>query len=158
MDAKRNLAVDVVALAVYLVAANPALTGIGAHEWLGLAVFVVLLVHAALHFDWIVETVKGAAKAPSATRFGNLVLDVLSLIAFVVVTVSGLGVSGSVLASLGLYANGYYFWDPLHAISAKVLLALLVVHVAAHWKWFYNVLKRERGGKNGNDTCEGSDA
>ncbi len=158
MDAKRNLAVDMVALAVYLVAANPALTGIGVHEWLGLAVFVVLLVHVALHFDWIVETVKGAARAPSATRLGNLVLDVLSLIAFVVVTVSGLGVSGSVFAAFGVYADGYYFWDPLHAISAKVLLALLVVHVAAHWKWLYNVLKKERGGKNGNDSCEGSDA
>ncbi|MBX9034570.1 DUF4405 domain-containing protein [Gordonibacter massiliensis (ex Traore et al. 2017)] len=158
MDAKRNLSVDAVALAVYLVAANPALTGIGVHEWLGLAVFVVLLVHAALHFDWIVDTVKGAAKAPSAVRLGNLLLDALSLAAFVVVTVSGLGVSGSVLASFGLYANGYYFWDPLHAISAKVLLALLVVHVVVHWKWFYNVLKKERGEKNGNDACERPDA
>ena len=158
MDAKRNLAVDAVALVVYLMAANPALTGIGVHEWLGLAVFVVLLVHCALHFDWIVETVKGAVKSPSAMRLGNLVLDALSLIAFVVVTASGLGVSGTVLGSFGLYANGYYFWDPLHAISAKVLLALLVVHVVVHWKWFYNVLKRERGDKNGNDARERSDA
>ncbi|RDB62773.1 hypothetical protein C1878_07010 [Gordonibacter sp. 28C] len=158
MDAKRNLAVDAVALVVYLTAANPALTGIDVHEWLGLAVLVVLLVHCALHFDWIVETVKGAVKSPSAMRLGNLVLDVLSMIAFVVVTASGLGVSGSVLGSFGLYANGYYFWDPLHAISAKVLLALLVVHVVVHWKWFYNVLKRERGDKNGNDARERSDA
>ena len=35
MDGK-NLAVDAVALAVYAVVANPAVTGIALHEWLGL--------------------------------------------------------------------------------------------------------------------------
>ena len=40
---RRNLALDVAALAVFLVVANPALTGIGIHEWLGLGMFLVFL-------------------------------------------------------------------------------------------------------------------
>ena len=40
--------------------------------------------------------------------------------------VSGIMVSGDVLRAFGWYAEGYYFWDPLHAVSAKVLLALAV--------------------------------
>lgn len=145
---KKNLAIDAAALALYLVAANPALTGIGVHEWLGLGVLVAFFVHAAVHADWVVEAVRGSFAHPSWARTGNAVLDVLVLVAFMATVVSGVMVSGSVLSALGLYAEGYYFWDPLHAVSAKVLLALLVLHVVAHWKWLASTLKK---GKVSND-------
>ena len=51
---KKNLAIDVAALAVFLAVANPALTGIGVHEWLGLGMLLVFFVHALLHADWAV--------------------------------------------------------------------------------------------------------
>ncbi len=146
---KRNLAVDAIALVVYLVVANPALTGIGVHEWISLGIFVVLFVHVLLHVDWIVDTVKTAVRHPSLARTGNLVLDAVSLVAFMTAMISGLLVSGSVLPALGLYADGYYFWDPLHAISAKVLLALLLVHVVVHWKWLVRFFKKGKGVENG---------
>ena len=57
--------------------------------------------------------------------------------------VSGLMVSGAVLPFFGLYAEGYYFWGPLHAVSAKLLLALLLVHVVAHWRWVASFLKKK---------------
>ena len=50
-------------------------------------------------------------------------------IALAVCVTSGVMVSGAVLPTLGLYAEGYYFWNPLHAVSAKVLLALLLIHL-----------------------------
>ena len=44
---------------------------------------------------------------------------------------SGLAVSGTVLPALGMVqTNGFFFWDPLHAASAKVLFILVVVHIA----------------------------
>ncbi|WP_080799153.1 DUF4405 domain-containing protein [Arabiibacter massiliensis] len=132
---KRNLAIDLAALAVYLVVANPAITGIGLHEWLGLGVFLAFFVHALLHADWAVEAVRGSLAHPSWGRTGNLVLDALIVLAFAACTVSGIMVSGTVLPALGLYAEGYYLWDPLHAMSAKALLALLLVHVVVHWRW-----------------------
>lgn len=143
MDGK-IVAVDIAALVGLLVVLNPAVTGIGLHEWIGLGAFALLFVHCVQHFDWVVETVAGMARRPAPARVGNLVLDVLILIALAVVMLSGLLVSGAVLPAFGLFANGYYFWDPLHAISAKVLLALLLVHVAAHWKWLLNFFRRSR--------------
>lgn len=139
---KRNLAVDLVALAVYLVAANPALTGIGLHEWLGLGALLAFLVHAAMHVDWALEALRGSLARPSWARTGNLALDLLVVVAFMACAVSGLMVSGAVLPALGLYAEGYYFWDPLHAASAKLLLALLLVHVVVHWKRIVRFFKR----------------
>lgn len=143
MDGK-IVAVDIAALVGLLVVLNPAVTGIGLHEWIGLGAFALLFAHCVQHFDWVVETVAGMARRPVPARVGNLVLDALILIALAVVMLSGLLVSGAVLPAFGLFANGYYFWDPLHAISAKVLLALLLVHVAVHWKWLLNFFRRSR--------------
>ncbi|WP_139652125.1 DUF4405 domain-containing protein [Raoultibacter phocaeensis] len=153
MDRKRFV-VDAIALAVYLVVANPALTGIAVHEWLGLAVFVVFLAHAVQHAGWIADTVSTAVKSPAPARIANLALDALILVAFMVVTVSGLLVSGAVLPALGLYADGYYFWDPLHSIAAKALLALLLVHVVVHWKWLCNFAKQKKGGPGEGPRCD----
>ena len=141
MEVRKNLAIDAVALAVYLVVANPALTGIGAHEWLGLGVLLVFLVHCVAHVDWVGSAVSGFKDSTWGAR-GNLVLDALILAAFATVTVSGLCVSGAVLPAMGLYAEGYFFWGPLHSIAAKVLLALLLLHVVVHWKWVLGLIKR----------------
>ena len=136
---RKLLAVDAACLLVYLVAASPALTGIGIHEWLGLGV--------------LVEAVRSAFARPSWARTGNLALDLLIVAAFMTVTVSGIMVSGAVLPALGLYADGYYFWDPLHAMSAKLLLALMLVHVAVHWPWFAKVFKKRKEKHEGRG-CE----
>ncbi len=148
MDAKKRavLIVDLVVLVVYLIAANPALTGIGVHEWLGIAVFAVFVAHAAQHGDWVVETARTALTRPSLGRTGHFVLDALIVVAFMVCTVSGLLVSGAVLPAFGLYADGFFFWDPLHAASAKVLLALLVVHAVVHWRWIMGLFRKQRAG------------
>ncbi len=147
---KRNLIVDGIALVVYLVAANPVVTGIGFHEWISLGLFVAFFVHVVLHIDWTLDTLRAAFSRPSFARVGNLVLDVLSLVSLTVVVVSGLLISGSVLPTFGFYADGYYFWDPLHSISAKVLLALLLVHVVVHWKWLASFIKKGKGGEHGD--------
>lgn len=127
----RILVVDVLALAVYGVVSLPSLTSVVVHEWLGLAVFVVFAVHAAHHYDWVVDALRSLRRGNlTIARHGRLVLDVLIVVAMSTCVVSGVMISGAVLPAFGLYAQGYYFWDPLHAASAKVLLALLLVHVA----------------------------
>ena len=150
---RRNLAIDIAALAVYLVAANPAVTGIGIHEWLGLGMLVIFFVHAAMHVDWVIEAVRRSFVRLSWARTGNAVLDLVIVAVVMVVMVSGVMVSGAVLPALGLYADGYYFWDPLHAMSAKLLLALMLVHVAVHWPWFAKVLKKRKEKHEGRG-CE----
>lgn len=161
MDAKKRnaLVVDLIVLVVYLVVANPALTGIGVHEWLGIAAFVAFVAHAAQHGDWVAETARTAFARPSLGRTGHFVLDALIVVAFMTCTVSGVLVSGAVLPALGLYADGFFFWDPLHAASAKVLLALLVVHVVAHWRWIAGLFRGsrdKRGQEAPRTTSEGS--
>ena len=153
---KINLIMDIICLVVYLVVANPAWTGIGVHEWLSLAVFVVLFVHVLFHMDWVIKTTKLAFTKPSWVTTGNWVLNTLLAISLVLCTISGLLISGDVLPAFGMYATGYYFWDPLHAFSAKLLLALIIVHVVIHWRWIFSWFKKTIG--KDERAGEGADA
>ena len=127
---------DIVLLALYLVAANPALTGVPFHEYLGAGIFVLMVAH-------VVASGEGLG---GRGRRAQRVLNGALLVAFCVV--SGAMVSGTLLPSLGFYATGYYFWGPLHALSAKVLLAALLVHIVLRTPAAASVLRRELAREN----------
>lgn len=119
---RRSIGLDLVLLVIYLVASLPALTGTPAHEWIGMVAAVALACHCAFH---------GLVWPPrSAKQVFRLVLNIIILATLATVAISGMMVSGTVLPTFGLYAVGYYLWNPLHALSAKLLLALLLIHVA----------------------------
>lgn len=130
MKITRDLAIDAVALLIYVVAANPVVTGLPVHEWVSIGALVVVLVHAALHWDWVVETARRIfGKLTVASRW-NPIFDVVLFLAFLVTTVSGVMVSRHVLFAFFHFAPWYFVWRPMHAISATVLL----VHLAMHWR------------------------
>ncbi|WP_165055467.1 MULTISPECIES: DUF4405 domain-containing protein [unclassified Adlercreutzia] len=131
---KPKMIFDIAMLAVYLVAANPAVTGIPLHEYLGLGAFLAMVLHITLSAGGLTGRGHG----------GRLALNAVLLVSLAVCAVSGVMVSGTVLPALGLYETGYFFWDPLHALSAKVLLAALLVHLVLRspvaWAW----IRRQR--------------
>ena len=149
MSIRANLIVDVIAALIYIIAANPLVTGWPVHEWASLGLVLVFVVHCALHWEWAAATLKGRLERSSVA---NLALDVATLVAFMAVTVSGLAVSRVVLPLFGLVSYGYFFWAPVHAISAKLLLALLLVHVVVHWRW---LVARLPGRKKQREKDEG---
>ena len=126
-----RVAFDLVVLAGYLAAAKPALTGIPVHEYVGLGAAVLMAAHIVASAEGLLAFRRG--------RWGRAVLNGVLLVALATCALSGVMVSGDVLPALGLYAEGYHFWDPLHALSAKVLLAALLVHVVLRapmvWAW-----------------------
>lgn len=129
---------DIVLLALYLVAANPALTGVPFHEYLGAGIFVLMVAH-------VVASGEGLG---GRGRWTQRVLNGALLVALAFCVVSGAMVSGTLLPSLGFYATGYYFWGPLHALSAKVLLAALLVHIVLRTPAAASVLRRELAREN----------
>ena len=117
---------DIAVLAVYLLAANPALTGIPLHEFLGLGAFIMVAAH-------VVESGEGLG---GRGRVGQLVLNAVLLLALAVCVVSG-----------------YHFWDPLHAVAAKVLLAALLVHLVVRAPAALAVLRQRRGLRAAESDC-----
>lgn len=139
---KRNIAIDAVALILYALASLPALTGVPVHEWTGLVLYLLFFGHVCLQTGWLATEMKRACCEHSARDAGRLFLNVLLLVCLTLVTLSGLMISGCVLPEFGLFAKGYFFWAPLHAFSAKAMLALILVHVAIHLKTVASVFAK----------------
>ncbi|WP_418687229.1 DUF4405 domain-containing protein [Adlercreutzia sp.] len=108
------------------------------HEYLGAGIFVLMVAH-------VVASGEGLG---GRGRWAQRVLNGALLVALAFCVVSGAMVSGTLLPSLGFYATGYYFWGPLHALSAKVLLAALLVHIVLRTPAAASVLRRELAREN----------
>ena len=147
MPKKRKVALDAVAAALFAAAVLPQLTGIAAHEWLGIAALAALLVHLATSLDALAGLCRAAAHR-SFLALARVTLDAALFLTLAVCAVSGVLVSATVLPAFGLFAPGYFVWDPLHAASAKVLLTLVLVHAVSHAGKLTGFLKarRLRGG------------
>lgn len=142
MNVKKSIILDAMLTVAFIASLLPGITTVAAHEWLGLVVAAAFLVHIAAHLRPVER---------SALRTANLVVDALALVALAVCAVSGLLVSGAVLPAFGFFANGYFFWNPLHAASAKVLLALVIVHLALHAKFIAGAVRAARARRSGEE-------
>lgn len=137
---KKRLIADIVVLVIYLIAAFPAISGINAHEWIGLAAGIILITHCAQ------RGMLGRSVRKKRTGMQTLRIAINVLLGLVLAScmVSGIMISGSVLPTFGVFATGYYLWDPLHALSAKALLALLLVHVVLNIEVVSRMFKKTK--------------
>jgi hypothetical protein len=142
MSTRTNLWVDVAVFVGFLVAFEPGLTGIAIHEWLSVALAATLIVHLALHWDWVIKIVVQFLRKLFHTSRLNFVVDVLLFAAFVLVMLSGIMISRSVLAVLGIQVAASPTWRFLHSWSADVSLILTGLHFALHWKWIVSAVTR----------------
>lgn len=137
-----NFGVDIVILIAFFIAYNEHLTGGSVHEWFSLALGLMLLVHLLLHWRWVVNvTAKLLSKLPAMTRIGY-VLNVLLLLDFGAILYSGLKMSREVVPALGGSASEGRTWHGLHGMTANVAILLVLLHIAVHWKWIVDMVRR----------------
>jgi hypothetical protein len=135
MRVRSNLVVDVGIGTAFLVAANPPLTGLAIHEWLGLAFAATLVVHLVLHWEWLVTATRSLFVRQGRGKRLNYAVDACLFVALTAVTLSGLLISKHVLAALGLPSQPGRAWQGIHSLAANVSIAALGVHLGLHWNW-----------------------
>ena len=109
-----KLCIDIGMLVITLLLMASERTGIMLHMFLGAALFVLVVAHNILNLAWWAGIGKGTY---SRTRWTRAIWNVLLLIDFLLVMISGI-----------LYAVG------LHRITALLFLILTVIHIRVHWK------------------------
>lgn len=109
-----KLCIDIGMLVITLLLMASERTGIMLHMFLGAALFVLVVGHNILNLAWWAGIGKGTY---SRTRWTRTIWNVLLLIDFLLVMISGI-----------LYAVG------LHRITALLFLILTVIHIRVHWK------------------------
>lgn len=109
-----KLCIDIGMLVITFLLMASERTGIVLHMFLGAALFVLVVAHNILNLAWWAGIGKGAY---SRTRWMRTIWNVLLLIDFLLVMISGI-----------LYAAS------LHRITALLFLILTVIHIRVHWK------------------------
>jgi hypothetical protein len=132
---------DAAILAGYTFAYSFGFTGLAIHEWLGLALGLVLLVHLTLHWDWVVRTTRKLIGRHGRDRVIWLV-NLALLFGMTLCVVSGILISRVAMPALGIFTTSNGFWTRLHIITAEVTLGLVPVHVALRWRWIVSVGRR----------------
>jgi hypothetical protein len=136
MSTKTNLVLDLTIFTAFLAVSNPRFTGSTIHEWLSVSFAAAIITHLLFHWKWIANlTTEFFKKLIHSSRL-NYVVDMLFFIAMTAAFFSGLMISKSVLATLGLQLNTLGgSWKMIHKFAADTSLIMLGIHFGLHWKW-----------------------
>lgn len=132
---------DALLLVAFTLAYSLGFTGIASHEWLGIGLGVVLLVHLTLHWDWVIRTTGKLLRRGGRERFVWLV-NLLLLVSMTLCIASGILISQVALPALGITVAASSFWGQVHGITAALTLILVPIHAALRWRWIAGVARR----------------
>ena len=139
---QRNLLVDITIGAGFLFATQPHLTGMAIHKWLSLGLAAAFLTHILLHWRWIYESSRRLFGRLARQSRLNYILNLALLIAFALIIFSGLLISEEILPALGLEGVHGGMWKWLHTAAADMVVWLVGLHIALHWRWLLSAIKK----------------
>jgi hypothetical protein len=139
---KINLFFDIAIFITFLIAMAPHFSGMAVHEWLGAAFGAAIVTHLLLHWQWIVEVTRRMFSTAQWSARINYILNTLLFIDVTLVIFSGLMISEVALPLLGIQTTHGGIWRMLHGFTADFFLVLVGLHVALHWQWLVNMVKR----------------
>jgi hypothetical protein len=139
---KINLFFDIAIFLMFLVAMAPHFSGMAVHEWLGAAFGAAIVTHLLLHWQWIVEVTRRMFSTAQWSARINYILNTLLFIDVTLVIFSGLMISEVALPLLGIQTAHGGIWRMLHGFAADFFLVLIGLHVALHWQWIVNMVRR----------------
>ncbi len=141
---KTRYVMDVLLLISLMLVSAPQATGVPVHEWLSVLFVVPFAVHLLLHWDWIKQSAKRFTQHISVKERFSLVWNYLLYVMMLLATVSGFLVSVALLPTLNIELHIQDFWSKIHHDSATLIMPIIGVHLALHWRWIVNLTKRMR--------------
>lgn len=114
------------------------LIGRTAHEWIGMGMFVLFILHHILNGRWCRNLTKGSY---SPFRIFQTCLAFLVLLSMLGSLISSLFISREVFAFLPI-SGGRRFGRTLHMLSAYWGLVFLSLHLGLHWSTMMGMARR----------------
>ena len=141
MKAKQivKILVDAAMFALFLPLMQRHLLPGTAHEWLGIALGVLFLLHNALNYRWYAALPKGRY---DALRIAHTAVNFLLCLAMLGCLVSGALVSDSVFPMTG--GQAYEFGRIVHLVATAWAFVLMALHLGLHWAQFAGLGRRAK--------------
>ncbi len=139
-----KIAVDVAMSVSMLLLMAYALVGEPSHEWIGMGMFVLFVVHHVLNRRWIRAVPKGRY---TPLRTVQTVLAGLIFLCMIGSMVSGIVLSRHVFSFIPRYGS-YELAEKLHILCAFWGFVLMSLHLGMHWNMLLNMaIKHLQPGK-----------
>lgn len=114
------------------------LVGETAHEWLGMGMFVLFVLHHILNVKWYRSLIKGKY---TVLRTVQTIVNFLLLFSMIGLMVSGIMISRAVFAFLSI-DGGMRFARILHMLAAYWGFILMSVHLGLHWSMIMGMVRK----------------
>lgn len=124
-----KICVDIGMTAALLFLMAYEMVGQAFHEWLGIGMFLLFIIHHILNCKWTGALLKGKY---TLFRIWQTVLVVLVLLSMLGSMVSGVIISRSALSFLPIH-GGSSLGRSLHMLSAYWGFVLMSLHIGLHW-------------------------
>lgn len=144
---RARFVVDVVLTLSFVALMSVPFTGLLLHEWWGIALIGVIVVHLLAQWDWTVASTRRFLHALTGRLRFTYVLNWLLFVAAVLVMVSGILISEAALPGLGLPtarstgSSLFRFWRLLHTVSTDAVIVLAGIHLGLNWRWVLNAVR-----------------
>jgi hypothetical protein len=132
---KFNWILDFLILAGFLISFFIDLTGLEVHQWLGVAVFILIVLHLINHWGWVEAVLSRFFGKTSPRARLYAAIDLLLLFGFVMIVETGLVIS----TWLNLTLNDFNTWANLHTYFSIGSLILVLIKIGLHWRWIVTV-------------------
>lgn len=114
------------------------LTGIELHQWIGLAGGAIAFYHLLEHADWVEAVSRRMFGKTSGRARLYYLVDAGLLLGFSAIFISGVGISTWMTGIFGFSMD----WVSFHINTSIVTLALVLVKLAAHWRWIMSTARK----------------
>jgi hypothetical protein len=135
---KNNWWIDAVLFAGFITTFFLDLTGVEAHQWIGVIFGALAAYHLFLHFDWVEAVTKRLFVKTSNQSRLYLGLDALLLLGFVLIGVTGLIIS----TWLNLTLSNFTTWLNIHITISIITLVVLLLKITFHWRWIVHTTRK----------------
>jgi hypothetical protein len=142
-----RLIIDLAMTILILAALAYRITGDVAHEWIGISVALLFIVHNAMNWRWYKNIFRGKY---TFRRSVNTAVNFILFITMSTLIISGMLMSRTILAFLNL--PGGMETRQIHTTAAYWGLIIIAVHIGMHGKMIMNSMRKMFRIKNANFT------
>jgi hypothetical protein len=135
---KHNWWIDFVLFAGFITTFFLDLTGVEAHQWIGIFGGALAAYHLLLHLDWVEAVSKRFFTKTSGQARLYYVTDALLLLGFVLIGVTGLVIS----TWLNLSLSNFAAWLNIHITISIATLMILLLKLVFHWRWIVRTTRK----------------